>query len=193
MRLAPRAADVPTDHRMPDMWGRARVRLRHPRSVRPVRDRRREGGEGTDGDSVAAARAFHHSMSRPHGALAWAELAAALLITALIVFLNVRFSTHAGPLWRDEVSTLRLAPPPTYAQVARSLSFDSAPLLFPTLVRLDRKSTRLNSSHSQISYAVFCLKKKKKTRCEFNSHPISCAYLCSACCAHSSSRTVWST
>src|SRR2546430_3016303 len=28
-------------------------------------------------------------------------------------------------------------------------------------VRIDRKSTRLNSSHSQISYAVFCLKKKK--------------------------------
>src|SRR2546422_7767716 len=29
-------------------------------------------------------------------------------------------------------------------------------------VRLDRKSTRLNSSHGYISYAVFCLKKKKK-------------------------------
>src|SRR5688572_32497456 len=28
----------------------------------------------------------------------------------------------------------------------------------------DRKSTRLNSSHSQISYAVFCLKKKKKRK-----------------------------
>src|SRR3712207_7556670 len=28
----------------------------------------------------------------------------------------------------------------------------------------DRKSTRLNSSHANISYAVFCLKKKKKTR-----------------------------
>src|SRR2546430_12998184 len=28
---------------------------------------------------------------------------------------------------------------------------------------VDRKSTRLNSSHSQISYAVFCLKKKKKS------------------------------
>src|SRR2546430_3142538 len=28
--------------------------------------------------------------------------------------------------------------------------------------KTDRKSTRLNSSHSQISYAVFCLKKKKK-------------------------------
>src|SRR2546422_3285876 len=29
--------------------------------------------------------------------------------------------------------------------------------------RIDRKSTRLNSSHGYISYAVFCLKKKKKT------------------------------
>src|SRR2546430_6237765 len=30
-------------------------------------------------------------------------------------------------------------------------------------IRRDRKSTRLNSSHSQISYAVFCLKKKKNS------------------------------
>src|SRR2546430_9088880 len=29
--------------------------------------------------------------------------------------------------------------------------------------KIDRKSTRLNSSHSQISYAVFCLKKKRRT------------------------------
>src|SRR3712207_8514697 len=35
----------------------------------------------------------------------------------------------------------------------------------PGLGRLgDRKSTRLNSSHANISYAVFCLKKKKQTR-----------------------------
>src|SRR5205085_12673057 len=34
---------------------------------------------------------------------------------------------------------------------------------YPIIV-VDRKSTRLNSSHSQISYAVFCLKKKKKKR-----------------------------
>src|SRR5690349_23946630 len=33
-----------------------------------------------------------------------------------------------------------------------------------TLTRLDRKSTRLNSSHVEISYAVFCLKKKKKKK-----------------------------
>src|SRR5688572_32505975 len=32
------------------------------------------------------------------------------------------------------------------------------------VVDVDRKSTRLNSSHSQISYAVFCLKKKKKNK-----------------------------
>src|SRR3712207_8516672 len=31
----------------------------------------------------------------------------------------------------------------------------------PALVAIDRKSTRLNSSHANISYAVFCLKKKK--------------------------------
>src|SRR2546430_5609539 len=38
--------------------------------------------------------------------------------------------------------------------------------------RPDRKSTRLNSSHSQISYAVFCLKKKKKKIVEFLSKEI---------------------
>src|SRR5688572_31204906 len=37
----------------------------------------------------------------------------------------------------------------------------------------DRKSTRLNSSHSQISYAVFCLKKKKKAAGEI----VHAAYL----------------
>src|SRR5688572_32657744 len=38
-----------------------------------------------------------------------------------------------------------------------------ADLFFQTVSRSgDRKSTRLNSSHSQISYAVFCLKKKKQ-------------------------------
>src|SRR2546427_7187358 len=36
--------------------------------------------------------------------------------------------------------------------------------LFPQRPPRDRKSTRLNSSHSQISYAVFCLKKKKKRK-----------------------------
>src|SRR2546430_17551923 len=43
----------------------------------------------------------------------------------------------------------------------------SARRALESLDQTDRKSTRLNSSHSQISYAVFCLKKKKN-----NSSPI---------------------
>src|SRR3712207_8503994 len=39
----------------------------------------------------------------------------------------------------------------------------------------DRKSTRLNSSHANISYAVFCLKKKKKHSQQFSTQPY--AYL----------------
>src|SRR2546427_121953 len=39
-----------------------------------------------------------------------------------------------------------------------------SPTTAMTVPHRDRKSTRLNSSHSQISYAVFCLKKKKKTK-----------------------------
>src|SRR2546430_8382093 len=49
-------------------------------------------------------------------------------------------------------------------QVARALGDDVARLVDANSAfsarRADRKSTRLNSSHSQISYAVFCLKKK---------------------------------
>src|SRR2546430_12354357 len=47
----------------------------------------------------------------------------------------------------------------------------------PARKRPDRKSTRLNSSHSQISYAVFCLKKKKKkknTTCTYSYTSTSC-------------------
>src|SRR2546427_9546638 len=39
------------------------------------------------------------------------------------------------------------------------------------VIGLDRKSTRLNSSHSQISYAVFCLKKKKNQQETTVVHP----------------------
>src|SRR3712207_3941493 len=39
---------------------------------------------------------------------------------------------------------------------------DENPVMFFTDMTLDRKSTRLNSSHANISYAVFCLKKKNE-------------------------------
>src|SRR5690625_6830672 len=42
---------------------------------------------------------------------------------------------------------------------------------FPAPKKRDRKSTRLNSSHVAISYAVFCLKKKKKIQSNIYSYP----------------------
>src|SRR5256886_12355804 len=50
------------------------------------------------------------------------------------------------------------------AAAARALEFSTERVVprYEALYQEDRKSTRLNSSHSQISYAVFCLKKKKK-------------------------------
>src|SRR5438445_10954662 len=48
--------------------------------------------------------------------------------------------------------------PTNVGSVTVTWNFKTAPLTMTT----DRKSTRLNSSHANISYAVFCLKKKKK-------------------------------
>src|SRR2546430_4244966 len=48
------------------------------------------------------------------------------------------------------------------ATAGLSIAGEEASAASTMLTPPDRKSTRLNSSHSQISYAVFCLKKKKK-------------------------------
>src|SRR5688572_732807 len=67
---------------------------------------------------------------------------------------GLRASLNLGMRWgddRDNVETNRRL-------VAEHAGYDPARL---QVTRQDRKSTRLNSSHSQISYAVFCLKKKK--------------------------------
>src|SRR6266496_6324733 len=56
--------------------------------------------------------------------------------------------------WREYTVEYPDLPGETLAQVARRQGLRTA---------LDRKSTRLNSSHVEISYAVFCLKKKNKT------------------------------
>src|SRR3712207_8202459 len=45
----------------------------------------------------------------------------------------------------------------------RSVAAAHLPLLSCAAPSIDRKSTRLNSSHANISYAVFCLKKKQNT------------------------------
>src|SRR5256886_12532018 len=51
-----------------------------------------------------------------------------------------------------------------------SRSAPHSPFLCTIAPRIDRKSTRLNSSHSQISYAVFCLKKKKHSSESHTTH-----------------------
>src|SRR5690606_41802561 len=51
-----------------------------------------------------------------------------------------------------------------HRQGRRAQVVGGTPCLERHLARLDRKSTRLNSSHVKISYAVFCLKKKKESR-----------------------------
>src|SRR5690349_24192609 len=50
---------------------------------------------------------------------------------------------------------------------ARPAPVSSRTRMLPSLRPSDRKSTRLNSSHVEISYAVFCLKKKKQQCCYF--------------------------
>src|SRR2546427_4881150 len=66
--------------------------------------------------------------------------------TTLFRSLNHRF---AGPFLNGELYAL-------YFRAQLHAAFERACIQ-------DRKSTRLNSSHSQISYAVFCLKKKKQS------------------------------
>src|SRR5689334_23918343 len=56
-----------------------------------------------------------------------------------------------------------LPPPERRSQPHRPLRLQAAAQEAPGRGPADRKSTRLNSSHSSISYAVFCLKKKKET------------------------------
>src|SRR5436309_12390441 len=65
-------------------------------------------------------------------------------------------------LFRSE-ATLRWVATPGLGQAAFwTAPVDGLRLVTGVRFRQDRKSTRLNSSHVKISYAVFCLKKKKK-------------------------------
>src|SRR2546429_6245406 len=66
------------------------------------------------------------------------------------VFSKGEFSAPRAGLWPDSSSVV-------------------SPRLPSRLGRRDRKSTRLNSSHGYISYAVFCLKKKISVYCSLHS------------------------
>src|SRR5258708_20650316 len=74
-------------------------------------------------------------------------------------------------LFRSGRLATRISPPSSLASSRLMDNPRPVPPYFRELARLDRKSTRLNSSHQIISYAVFCLKKKKKTHKHSHIYP----------------------
>src|SRR5947207_4642145 len=85
------------------------------------------------------------------------------MISSLIFFFNDTATTHiytlslhdALPILLDVGGEARDPYPVADREISKDATAGDAP-------RRDRKSTRLNSSHTVISYAVFCLKKKKQ-------------------------------
>src|SRR5258708_26988720 len=100
-------------------------------------------------------------MGQPWTAERWLVLLLRLVggvcLIALVPLLMPRSWIEAGHAWLD-LGAFPAAPIAEY--LARSVSSLSA-FYGGLLVALDRKSTRLNSSHQIISYAGFCFKKKK--------------------------------
>src|SRR5436305_10172533 len=95
------------------------------------------------------------------------------LLLLFLYFSRYHRDLHSFPTRRSSDLTAHPARMPAYRGAA-GISVGGAHRAHPRRVHAarmrsmrpaqDRKSTRLNSSHVRISYAVFCLKKKKKTR-----------------------------
>src|SRR3712207_7675048 len=80
----------------------------------------------------------------------------------------------ALPIWAGRRGRLRARRPPGRRRAPAPVRDGDV----AGLRERDRKSTRLNSSHANISYAVFCLKKKNKTiLASFHSHIYDCFIL----------------
>ncbi|MFQ5480507.1 MAG: hypothetical protein ACE5DW_04450 [Thermodesulfobacteriota bacterium] len=65
-----------------------------------------------------------------------AEWAAAVILTALIVYLHFTFLRYAGPFWRDEINSINLASLPSLKSVLGTLHLDSFPVLYTLVLRL---------------------------------------------------------
>src|SRR2546430_9776796 len=74
--------------------------------------------------------------------------------------LQSSFGSAGSPLWKRKRCQGHSPLISTSSDQLRNVRTSTISPSTPTLEVEDRKSTRLNSSHSQISYAVFCLKKK---------------------------------
>src|SRR2546422_4053671 len=89
------------------------------------------------------------------------------LLLTFFFFSSRRRHTRCSRDWSSDVCSSDLEPPrdrhfrPRHRQRA-VVAEGQLDLGEPDRLSRDRKSTRLNSSHGYISYAVFCLKKKKK-------------------------------
>jgi hypothetical protein len=64
------------------------------------------------------------------------EFATAILLTIVLVAAHLLFFFHAGPLWRDEISSLALATKPTFSEFWTSLKFDPFPASYFLVLRL---------------------------------------------------------
>src|SRR2546421_6533909 len=86
------------------------------------------------------------------------------------LFRSVETATAPDAVFASNTSTIpihRIAEAASRPEQVIGMHFFSPVARMP-LLEVDRKSTRLNSSHDQISYAVFCLQKKQRvtrTRC----------------------------
>jgi hypothetical protein len=69
-------------------------------------------------------------------ALARCEFAIAIVMSLLLIVLHVRVLVHAGPLWRDEVSSFYVATAPNLQAFRDSLVLDPFPILFVTVLRV---------------------------------------------------------
>src|SRR5256885_16763816 len=119
---------------------------------------------------------------RPHEAcieLAWkiavGRVAAAAGQKAVVLAAALESPAHTG--WGVDCQATNFHPCGVFAQALRNISLSvlgwplisasmcPLPVTSATSPKIDRKSTRLNSSHLVISYAVFCLKKKTHDEC----------------------------
>src|SRR5688572_30949484 len=89
---------------------------------------------------------------------------------SFIFFFNDTATTEIYTLSLHDALPISRAGPATTRQTHRVRTRERSLPCLPPHDR-DRKSTRLNSSHSQISYAVFCLKKKKTQEADPLLHP----------------------
>src|SRR6185312_16789108 len=94
-----------------------------------------------------------------HGVCLHSQIVLLRLLTALVFLLLFFFNDTAT----TEIYTLSLHDAlPIFQRLSRWFRLSDGNKVSVGVSIGDRKSTRLNSSHDQISYAVFCLKKKKK-------------------------------